>query len=661
MDRTADPCHDFFQFACGTYNKEHVIPEDRSSISTFEVLADHLQVTIKGLLEDPVVDVRDSNTTRKAKMFYSSCMNTSQIRLEGDRPLRRVLDELGGWPVLERGWQAPNTSLERLLGTMRSQYDQGVVLEMWVGPDDRNSSINIIQIDQMVLSLPSREYFVSDRYRRELDAYRSFMTEVAVLMGAEPLYAQAEMNRVLQLEIALSNASVPEADRQDTGAIYTRMPLHILTNSVPGFNWREYLQSLLHVPINGNEPVVVYSMPYIRAVGQVVMNTERRVIVNYIMWKLVKDTIQYMTPPYQKLLAKFRKVLLGIPSDRNRWNRCVEWTNKHFGMAVGALFIKKKFNHESKRTALEMIHTLREAFIELLEDNIWMDDATRAVAREKAMAMNEHIGYPEFLTRPAELDKEFQGIDVSNSSFLLNIFRMLKYKAQRNLSKLRKPVTKNKWSTEPPVVVVNAFYNPNKNDIVFPAGILQPLFYSQYFPKSLNYGGIGVVIGHEITHGFDDKGRQFDKNGNLKQWWDNATIQAFQKQTECIVKQYSSYRLEQIGRHVNGKMTRGENIADNGGLKQAFRAYRKWVTRNGEEDLLPGIDLTHDQLFFLNYAQIWCGSMRPEDAETKIMSSVHAPGPIRILGPLSNSEDFARSYRCPVGSRMNPSHKCTVW
>jgi len=588
-------------------------------------------------------------------------MNTSQVRREGDRPLRAVLDSLGGWPVLDRAWQPPNTSLERLLGQLRGQYDRGVIFEQWVGPDDRNSSINIVQIDQLSLALPSREYFLSARYRRELDAYRTFMTGVAVLMGADSLYAQEEMARVLQFEIALSNASVPEADRQDTGAIYSQMKLHELMKAVPTFNWREYLQTFLQVPINGNEPVVVYSMPYIKAVDRIVANTERRVIVNYAMWKLVKEMIQYMTPPYQKQLANFRKVLLGIPSERNRWNRCVEWTNKHFGMAVGALFIKEKFNHESKRTALEMIHTLRDAFIELLEDNQWMDDATRAVARDKAMAMNQHIGYPEFLTRPAELDKEFEGIDVSNQSFLDNIFGMQKYKAERNLRKLRKPVTKNRWSSEPPVVVVNAFYNPNKNDIVFPAGILQPLFYSQHFPKSLNYGGIGVVIGHEITHGFDDKGRQFDKHGNLKQWWDNATIQAFQKQAECIVRQYSSYKLEQVGLHVKGKMTRGENIADNGGLKQSFRAYRKWVERNGEEELLPGMELNHDQLFFLNYAQIWCGSMRPQDAETQIMSSVHAPGPIRILGPLSNSEDFARSFNCPRGSRMNPEHKCSVW
>ncbi|CAH1984049.1 unnamed protein product [Acanthoscelides obtectus] len=235
----------------------------------------------------------------------------------------------------------------------------------------------------------------------------------------------------------------------------------------------------------------------------------------------------------------------------------------------------------------------------------------------------------------------------------------LRFEAQQNFNKLRQPVDKNKWSTDP--AVVNAFYNPNRNDIVFPAGILQPLFYSQHFPKSLNYGGIGVVIGHEITHGFDDKGRQFDKDGNMMQWWNDKTIRAFRDRTQCMIDQYSRYKISEVDLYVNGRMTQGENIADNGGLKQSFRAYRKWVSQYGEEMDLPGLNLTHDQLFFLNYAQIWCGSMRPEDALSKVRSSVHSPGPIRVLGPLSNSHDFARAYNCPLGSPMNPTSKCSVW
>jgi len=371
------------------------------------------------------------------------------------------------------------------------------------------------------------------------------------------------------------------------------------------------------------------------------------------------DLMPHMPPQYEKTRAEFRRVLLGVLTDRNRWNRCVEWTNKKMGMAVGALFIRDNFNHDSKATALEMIHDIREAFNELLEENDWMDTETRKVAEDKANSMTERIGYPEYITNDTRLEGEYTNLTIDRQQFLENLFSILRFEADRNVAKLRKPVDKDKWATEP--AVVNAFYNPNKNDIVFPAGILQPLFYSQHFPKSLNYGGIGVVIGHEITHGFDDKGRQFDKQGNLKQWWNNRTIAEFRTAAQCIVDQYSNYTLDEINLSIDGRLTQGENIADNGGLKQAFRAYRKWVAEHGEEPDLPGLNMTHNQLFFLNYAQIWCGSMRPEDALTKIRSSVHSPGPVRVLGPLSNSRDFSEAYACPKESRMNPPKKCSVW
>lgn len=306
-----------------------------------------------------------------------------------------------------------------------------------------------------------------------------------------------------------------------------------------------------------------------------------------------------------------------------------------------------------------MIKSLREAFNELLDENHWMDNDTKTVAKEKANAMMERIGYPETLTNPAELTKEYLNLNITRDHFLENIFNLLKFDAYQNLQKLRQPVNKDQWTTDP--AIVNAFYNPNKNEIVLPAGILQPLFYSQNFPKSLNFGGIGVVIGHEITHGFDDKGRQFDKDGNMIEWWNNATIRAFRERAQCMIDQYSRYKLDEVDMNINGRMTQGENIADNGGLKQSFRAYRKWVEENGPEPLLPGLNLTHNQLFFLNYAQIWCGQMRPEDALTKVRSANHPPGKFRILGPLSNSRDFATAYNCPLGARMNPVAKCSVW
>ncbi|KAK9502137.1 hypothetical protein O3M35_012728 [Rhynocoris fuscipes] len=660
MDQSVDPCVDFFQYACGTWNKMHLIPEDRSSISVFEVLSDQLQVILKGVLEEPY-NSEDNAATKKAKLFYKTCMDIRQIRKVSDTPLRAALNKLGGWPVVVGpSWRPPGTTIEHLLGTLRGQYNEGVIVEQWVGPDDKNSSANIVQLDQMSLALPSRDYYLKASSESDyLAAYHKYMTEIAVLLGANGTTAAPELQEVIQFEKRLANVSLPEADRHDTSAIYKKMTIRQLHKQVPQINWLEYLRTFLDKPIDENEPVVTYAMPYFVQMGRILAETDMRVIYNYVLWRLVMSVSPHMIDDYQAKHTEFRRILQGIQTERTRWSSCVEWTNKKMGMAVGALYIKKNFNQHSKDTALAMIHTIREAFNELLEENHWMDEETRGVAKEKANAMNERIGYPELLTSPEELNKEYLLLNITDNQFLENVFNIFRYDALHNLQKLGQPVNKDKWSTEP--AIVNAFYNPNKNDIVFPAGILQPLFYSQHFPKSLNYGGIGVVIGHEITHGFDDKGRQFDKDGNMMQWWNNATIREFRDRAQCFIDQYNRYKIEQVDQFVNGRMTQGENIADNGGLKQSYRAYKKWVSRNGEEPLLPGINLNHDQLFFLNYAQIWCGTMRPEDALTKIRSAVHSPGPIRVIGPLSNSEDFSRAYKCPSGSPMNPTSKCSVW
>ncbi|XP_053676646.1 neprilysin-1-like [Anopheles nili] len=659
MDRTADPCKDFFQFACGTWNRMHVIPEDRSSISTFEVLADQQQAILKGVLEEPV-NKEDNRATKKAKAFYKSCMNLEQIRKRDVQALRKSLQKLGGWPVIEKNWTVPNSTIEHLLGKLTGEYDEPGLVELYVGADDKNSSMNIIQVDQLLLALPSRDYYLKESSEGDMKAYHRYMTQIAILMGADKDKAAEELQRIVEFEVRLANATLPEADRHDTSAIYTKITLPELQRRVPQINWKEYLQTTLGaVELHPNESIVSYAMPYLVELGKILRDTDRRIVHNYAIWRLVMSIMTHMIDDYQKERVEFRRKLLGIQSERNRWSQCVEWTNKKLGMAVGALFIRDNFNQESKETALTMIHTIREAFNELLADIDWMDDETRAVAKEKADAMNERIGYPDILTNADELEKEYVNLTIHGEVFLENILSILKWEAERNLQLLRKPVDKNKWATEP--AVVNAFYNPNKNDIVFPAGILQPLFYSQNFPKSLNYGGIGVVIGHEITHGFDDKGRQFDKDGNMMQWWNNATIKTFRERAQCIIDQYSRYKIDEVGLYMDGRMTQGENIADNGGLKQSYRAYRKWVSQHGSEADLPGLNMTHDQLFFLNYAQIWCGSMRPEDALTKIRSSVHSPGIIRVVGPLSNSRDFAEAYRCPLGSPMNPVSKCSVW
>jgi membrane metallo-endopeptidase-like protein 1 len=336
----------------------------------------------------------------------------------------------------------------------------------------------------MQLGLPGRDYYLKTSSARDVKAYHRYMTEVAVLLGADKRYASDEMKKVLLFETLLANITIPDADRHDTGAIYDQMTLTELELRVPEIRWREYLNAFLpDLMVGDSEAIVSYAMSYFKELGKLLMRTERRVVQNYALWRLIMELVPHLSEDYLEKRAEFRRVLTGVLSERNRWNQCIDYTNKKLGMAVGAMFIRDNFNQESKEVALEMIHTLREAFIDTLDEIEWMDEETRQVAREKALAMNERIGYPEMLTQPDLLAEEYASLNFTDSHFQ-NILNIKRYEAEYNLNKLRQPVSKDKWSTEP--AVVNAFYNPNMNDIVFPAGILQPLFYSSQFPKSLN-------------------------------------------------------------------------------------------------------------------------------------------------------------------------------
>ncbi|XP_076472675.1 neprilysin-1-like [Babylonia areolata] len=659
MDQEADPCQDFFQYACGGWNRRHVIPEDQHSYTTFEKLHDELQLVLRQLLEQERTD-HDSAATLKAKTLYESCVNTTQINDIGDAPLRKIMADLGGWPIITKDWDPDSFSLERVLAKIRHDFDAVILIGCWVGADDKNSSSNIIQLDQPELGMPDREYYLKGTTESEfVQAYLNFMRGVVGLMGAPEQNLDHQLIDILEFETKLANITRPRAESLDTEALYKKMSIADLQKLVPQMDWLKYLRGAVSPSLTSDERVVVFAVDYLHNMMTILQHTDPRVVANYVIWRVVMQLSPELTDRYQEVHSRYNMVLHGVKRAKIRWKKCVKYVNDQMGLAVGAMFVRDHFRRKSKETALEMIRNIQDAFNELLSENAWMDHRTKTVAMMKASSMNARIGYPEFITEPVQLDRKYDGLIMDEDHYFGNILALRQFASKKKIALLGNPVEKDVW--EQPPAEINAFYNPNSNDIVFPAGILQPLFYSEHFPKSLNYGGIGVVIGHEITHGFDDRGRQYDLHGNLVQWWDNATIEAFRRRTQCMVSQYSSFKLEQTGHYINGKHTQGENIADNGGLKQAYRAYRKWVEIHGEEQPLPGIGLTHDQLFFLNYAQIWCGNMRDEEALHTIRTSAHSPGPIRVLGPLSNSLDFATAFNCPAGSRMNPRHKCSVW
>jgi len=361
---------------------------------------------------------------------------------------------------------------------------------------------------------------------------------------------------------------------------------------------------------------------------------------------------------------RFTQKLTGQSVKLPRWKICVGQLTGSLPHAVGSLYVSKYFDQKSKASAQEMVREIKNQFEEMVMNVDWMDYDTKERAREKAKSMVEHIGYPSELTDIRKLNSLYDGLELSESEYFENGLKLSLFRTNYAFSKLRESVNKTDWERHGNPAVVNAFYSPLENSIQFPAGILQGVFFNSNRPSYLNYGAIGWVIGHEITHGFDDQGRQFDKNGNLVNWWNPNTTRRYMNKAQCMVKQYSNYRVAEAGNlSINGINTLGENIADNGGIKEAYNAYNYWAVSKGEESLLPGLNFTQRQLFWISAANVWCSVHRPQALEMSILTGAHSPDRYRIVGTFSNIPQFADDFQCRRGSKMNPrvEDQCTVW
>ncbi|XP_014677300.1 PREDICTED: membrane metallo-endopeptidase-like 1 [Priapulus caudatus] len=612
IDPSVDPCEDFFDYACGRFEKVHTIPEDKAACDTFSLLKDDLELKLFDLLEDPIKE-DDIEATRKAKDLYKSCMNEEMIETRGNKPLLDLLDELGGWPVLDPEWSGEGFDWLDLTIKLR-HYNNDILIQQWVGADGENSSVNIIQLDQTDLGMPSREYYLSynetedpslpvekkeqvaadndvddgvaeqnataapsvvvanatteaDDELAPADAYRKFMLDVTVLLGADPEFAVAEMRDTFQFETRLAKMTIPHHLRRDFFSIYKKMRLAELIENVTEIDWLRYLNSITPFNITEDELVVVYAMDYYKKLAVAVEETPPRVIANYLLWRFVKHRVGNMGSEFIRLKQEYQQVLLGTMTESSRWSKCVSYINENFGMAVGAMFVRKHFQTATKEQSVEIIRNLRETFEDMLKESVWMDDSTKSTALKKARGITEKIGYPDFIMNATLLNAEFVNYNVHPDKYFENILENLKAIAMKEQKNLRHPVDKNRWTTDP--AVINAYYSRPKNQIMFPAGILQPPFYSPSYPMSMNYGGIGMVIGHEITHGFDDKGKQFDADGNLLAWWSDEAIVSFQEKAQCMIDQYGNYTIEEVQMNINGKAAHRERtLRDNGGFEK---------------------------------------------------------------------------------------------
>ncbi|CAK1588785.1 unnamed protein product [Parnassius mnemosyne] len=664
MDEQVDPCDDFYDFACGSFVKNTRIPDDKTSVNTFSIITDQLQEQIRTLLDEPVTP-GEPRPFVLAKTLYQACMNRTAIEARGVQPLLDMLRRLGGWPVLDGdSWDERSFSWDESVYRFRAAgYSVDYFLDFSISVDVKNSTKRIIDLDQASLGL-SREYLNRGFSDKLVQAYYEYMVDIAVLLGAERSRAEVELKESLQFEMKLANISLPLEKRRNATSLYNPMTIAELQQKFPKIPWLTYINRLLapHVKVGLEEIAIVNVPKYITDLEMLLEKTPRRVQANYVMWRVSGASVSYLTESLRRRQLAYVTALSGKTERESRWKECADTASMSLSIAVGALYIRKYFNENSKANALEMVNDIRQQFRRTLAEVEWMDETTRRAALDKADSMAAHIAYPNEMLDNDKLTEFYSGLEMSSDKLMESVLNLTLFGTEYLFSKLREPVNKTDWVTHGRPAIVNAFYSSIENSIQFPAGILQGAFFSATRPAYMNYGAIGFVIGHEITHGFDDQGRQFDKNGNLIDWWQEETKQKYLEKAKCIIDQYSNYTVKEVGLKLNGVNTQGENIADNGGIKEAYYAYEAWTQRHGMEKRLPGLEAySPKQLFWLSAANTWCAVYRNEAIKLRITTGFHAPGRFRVQGPLSNMEEFARDFRCPPGAPMNPNRKCKVW
>ncbi|XP_041118960.1 endothelin-converting enzyme-like 1 [Polyodon spathula] len=650
IDPTIDPCADFYSFACGGWLRRHGIPEDKLSYGIISAIGEQNEEKLQNLLLRPVrLKDRDS-AERKVKEFYRSCVDMREIDRLGAQPMMDVIESCGGWDLAG--------DFDELLYRTQGVYSTAVFFSLTVSVDDKNSSRNAIRIDQEGLTLPERTLYLGqdEDSIKILAAYKTLMERLVSLLGAENATQKSE--EILLLETRLANITISEFDeqRRDISTMYNRITLRQLQRIAPSLHWKRLLDRIFHDNLSEDEEIVALATDYMQKVSDIIRTTPKRVLHNYMLWRIVAALSEHLSTPFRNTIHEFSHEIEGTEQQLELGRMCLNQANKHFGMALGALFVEEYFSSASKAKVQQLVEHIKHSLDRRLQELDWMDEVTKEAARAKLRLMMVMIGYPDYLLKPEAINAEYR-FEVSEKTYFKNVLNSIKFNIKLSVKKIHQEVDKTAWLLPPQAL--NAYYLPNKNQMVFPAGILQPTLYDPEFPQSLNYGGIGAIIGHELTHGYDDWGGQYDRYGNLKQWWTDESYYKFQKAAQCIVQLYDNFTV--YNQRVNGKLTLGENIADMGGLKLSYYAYQKWIREHGPEQPLPGLRYTHEQLLFIAFAQNWCMKRRSQSTYLQLLTDKHAPEHYRVIGSVSQFDEFGRVFHCPRASPMHPIHKCSVW
>ncbi|KAI5630567.1 VLP3p-3, transcript variant X1 [Venturia canescens] len=653
IDSSVDPCDNFYGYACGGFIKNTIIPNDEGSVNSYMIIHKIVQERLKAIMQAECVP-NEPKHFGLVKKLYKACMNTRAIEARGFEPILKILRYSGGWPVLDgNSWESNEFNWMKSIHKLReagSSFDYFVKFDVSANPV--NNTHRVIILDQPSLGIDS-EHVTKDFDTETLKAYYNEMVEFAVMLGADKTRATKELRESLMFEMKLAKISSPREKRRNATQLYNPMTLSQLSKKYPNVKWKEYFNRLLpsSIIVDEEELVIVYEPSYIAHFDKLISQTPKKVQANYVMWRTANTLKNYMS----------KNLFAGLTDRNTRAEECIPTIAELLPNVVGAMYVKKYFDERSKKNAAEMVMDMRKRFTNILKTLDWMDETTRTEALNKATAMQSHIAYPDELLDDDKLENFYAKLELSGNHYFESVLKVTLFNTEYTLSQLRKPINKTEWLSHGSAAVVNAFYSAVKNSIQFTAGLLQGTLFASDRPKYMNYGAIGFIIGHEITHGFDREGKQFDKDGNLVDWWAPATEEKYLKRVQCIINQYNNYTVREVDLKLNGVNTLSENIADNGGIKIAYQAYSSWAAKNNPEKRLPGIDKTPKQMFWLSAANVWCAKYTREDLRSRVISDVHSPSEFRVLGSFSNMLEFANDFQCPVGSKMNPIKKCSFW
>jgi putative endopeptidase len=634
LDTTCAPCTDFYEYANGGWLKHDTIPSAYPSYGSFYAVQDHNWDVLHKILDQDAADVKAGTLAQgsgpwKVGVYYASCMDTMAIDQQGIAPLDPVLDSIAAIKT--------RADLERMLGTL----ERTASLAPWSNgstQDAKDATAVIAGLGQGGLTLPNRDYyFNTDEVSKKIrDAFVAHMTRMFQLMGDTPDSAATEAKSVLAMETQLAKASKPPVALRDPSANYHKMTLAQLDALTPHFRWAPFFAEQGAPTVTA---IDVRQPEFFRAVDGMLASVPIAQWKTFLRWRAVHAAAFALPTPFVEENFKFSQLFSGAKENMPRWKRCIGSTDTRLGELLGQEYVKVAFSPAAKARAVKIVNNLVDALHDRIQQLTWMSDTTKQQALAKLAAYTKKIGYPDKWI-------DYSRLQVTPDAYLANVRAGDQFSSARDWAKIGKPVDRTEWGMTPPTV--NAYYNPLMNEIVFPAGILQPPFYNPNADDAVNYGAMGAVIGHEMTHGFDDQGRLYDRNGNLKDWWTAEDAAKYNAQAAKVVQQFDGYTvLDSL--HVNGKLTLGENIADFGGLTVAYAAMEK-ALGNRPREKIDGF--TPEQRFFLAWAQVWRELDRPAYARLLANVDVHAPAKWRVDGPLSNMPEFKAAWGCKDGDPM---------